>query len=114
MILVAFCRRRFNGTKDGDYGSRIPAVWIGTDGVNQIATALGSNWNHYFTPSEAYSYSTGKWVSLRISQIDGLYVCYVNGQAVHSAVNINSKVWLSVMVIIGRGKLISFLDLFEK
>ena len=87
------------GTKDGQYGSRIPAVWIGPGGLNHISCALGDNWNYYFTPKTKYN--TGRWVNLKISQVNGVYEVRIDDNLIHTANNAEAQIWRNVKVVIG-------------
>ena len=88
------------GTKDGEYGSRMPAIWIGTGGLNHITCALGGNWNYNFN-SYGTKYNTGNWVNLKISQINGLYEVKIDGKLIHTANNAKTQTWQNVKVVIG-------------
>ena len=55
------------GTKDGEFGARLPALWIGEGGFNHITCALSNNWNHYFNLQQPeQKFNTGDWVNVRV------------------------------------------------
>ena len=90
------------GTKGGEFGARIPALWIGEGGFNHITCALSNNWNHYFNLQQAeQKFNTGDWVNVRVSQINDVYQYRVNGKVLHTATNSNPQTWKNVKVIMG-------------
>ena len=95
-------RPRIKGTTDGQFGARIPALWIGEGGFNHITCALGSNANYHFNIDESdQKYNTGNWVNVKLSQINGVYEYKINGNVLHTAVNSNPQTWNNVKVVIG-------------
>ena len=95
-------RPTIKGTKDGEFGSRIPALWIGEGGFNHITCALNQLWNYNFNIlDEKEKFNTGNWINVRVSQINGVYEYKVDGKVLHTAVNSNPHTWKNVKVIMG-------------
>ena len=96
------CRPITQGTKDGDKGSRLPAVWIrpsATEVLLQIGYCLGNNWNYYVHPIQ--NFNEDIWFNLKISQTNGFYEIKINDSSVQKATNPDPKMWTDVKVVIG-------------
>ena len=96
------------GTKDGDKGSRLPAVWIRPglgDGIVmlQIGYCIGDNWNSAVNPTFNFNNDYGFWNRLKISQTGGTFDIEINSlhHYVFSTSNPNPQTWTNVKVVTG-------------
>ena len=86
-----------------EFGSRIPAFWIGEGGFNHITCALDQNTGIYsFNVDDSEKrFNTGDWVNVKLSQINGVFEYKVNGEIVHTAINSDPQTWTNVKVVMG-------------
>merc|ERR1712048_852419 len=91
-----------------EFGSRIPALWIGEGGINHITCALDTGIGYQNSGIYAFNvydpekkFNTGDWVNVKLSQINGVFEYKVNGEIVHTAINSDPQTWTNVKVVMG-------------
>ena len=98
-----------NGTIDGEFGSRIPAVWLTNTGLSHplwigICNQIGDYWCSWMETPEI---KTDQWVNLKIGQRESqatkewIYEVKVDDKIIHSISNWKPQEWSNVNVIMG-------------